>query len=144
MMKTHWLLLLGILIVPSLGASAAGKYSRTTVAGVEAPPGQSVAVVRPASSSGNELDMTAVEMLEDASADDLTTAQLGALAREVQRMDVMRAKLESDGSFSDRDAEKLYRSTVRSCQKVMTPTEVRAAVGAASVNRGRDGRTREH
>ncbi len=128
------ILVLSILLLPATGAWAAGKYSRTTEAGVSAPRGERVTVNPAARPSPAELDTTAVTLLEEASADDLTPAQMSALAREVQRLKVVRAKLESDGSFSDRDAEKLYRSTVKSCQKVMTPNSVRIVVGTASVN----------
>jgi hypothetical protein len=141
---TRWFLVLTVLMLPATGALAAGKYSRSTEAGVAGPRGERVAVIPAVRQSPAELDMTAVAMLEDATADDLTSAQMGALAREVQRLKAVRAKLESDGALSDHDAEKLYRSTVKSCQKVMTPNDVRAAVGAASVNRGAEGRERGH
>lgn len=137
---TRAILVLSILLLPATGAFAVGKYSGTTEAGVTGPRGERVAVIPAVRQTPAELDMTAVTMLEEASSDDLTTAQLSALAREVQRLKVVRAKLESDGALSDRDAEKLYRSTVKSCQKVMTPNDVRAAVGTASVNRGSAGR----
>lgn len=132
---TRWFLVLTMVTLPATGALAAGKYSRsTTEAGVAAPRGERVAVVPAARQAPSELDMSAVRMLEEASADDLTRGQMAALAREVDRLKVVRAKLESDGSLSDRDAEKLYRSTVKSCQKVMTPGELRPMVRSASVN----------
>ncbi len=128
-------LVLALLTLPATSALAAGKYSRsTTQAGVAAPRGERVAVIPAARQSPAELDTTAVEMLENATADDLTPAQMSALAREVNRLKAVRAKLESDGSLSDRDAEKLYRSTVKSCQKVMTPGDLRPTVRSASVN----------
>ncbi|MDP7114982.1 MAG: hypothetical protein QGH45_23610 [Myxococcota bacterium] len=132
---TRWFLVLTVVTLPATGALAAGKLTRsTTEAGVAAARGVRVAVIPAARRAPAELDMTAVQLLEEADADDLTRGQMAALAREVDRLKVVRAKLESDGSLSDRDAEKLYRSTVKSCQKVMTPGEVRPMVRFVSVN----------
>lgn len=140
---TRWTLTLTILCLPATGALAAGKYTGTTEPGVGAAAGERI-VFAPAASRAVEVDTTAVDMLRDATAEDLTPAQMVQLAREVKRMDALRAKMESDGDLSDRDAQNLYRNTVKACQKVMTPTEIRPTVRAASVNGGRNGRERGH
>ncbi len=82
------------------------------------------------------LDVTNVEALRDADRDDLDAKQLAVLQAEVDRLNMMEERALSDGEMSERDAARLYRATVRSCDKIMDPRKSRTAAVRTGPSKG--------
>ena len=126
---TRFLIVLIAVAIPVTSASAA-KYGRPRTSDDATARTQRTA----APNRGTQaLDTPAVEALRNADREDLNLRQMATLASEVDRLRQMENKAQSDGELSTRDAEKLYETAVRSCQKVMTPT----SDGTAESTRGR-------
>lgn len=83
-----------------------------------------------------DMDTASVDALRDADRDDLDSKQLAVLQSEVDRLNMMEAKAMSDGEMSDRDAARLYRSAVRSCDKIMDPGKSRQSATRTGPSRG--------
>ncbi len=90
----------------------------------------------PGRASPSEIDWTAVEMLRNADAADLNDAQMASLFREVARLRAQEAKVGSDGTISDADRAGLARAAYYSCQKIMTPENVRRTATFSGVFTG--------
>jgi len=116
----HTLIIAVLVALPATSALAA-KRGRPVATNAD---GVATAATR-APVAPEDIDTTAVEMLRDAEREDLSLVQLVALQQEVNRLHMMEGKAESDGTLSDRDAARLYRSAVRSCEKIMRPEQVR-------------------
>lgn len=126
----RFLVVLIAVAIPVTSASAA-KYGRPRV-----PMGATTEATATPNRSAEPLDLTAVEMLRTADREDLDERQMKQLESEVGRLHMLQGKAESDGDLSSRDVQRLYESAVRSCQKIMTPGEVKRRTKGSSVNTG--------
>jgi len=126
---TRFLIVLIAVAIPVTSASAA-KYGRPRTSDDATARTQRTA----APNRGDKvLDTSAVEALRNAEREDLNLRQMATLASEVDRLRQMENKAEADVLIATPDAEKLYETAVRSCEKVMTPTDR----GRTEANRGR-------
>lgn len=82
------------------------------------------------------LDTANVDALRDADREDLDDKQLALLQAEVDRLNMMEERALSDGEMSERDAARLFRATVRSCDKIMDPRKSRAAAIRTGPSKG--------
>ncbi len=131
---TRALIVLIAVAIPVTTASA-GKYGRPRV-----DPGATTVATAPPNRTPAVIDETAVEMLRNADREDLSEGQMKLLEKEVVRLNQLEAKSGSDGEISDRDAQRLYESAVLSCQKIMTPGEVRRTGRSVGTNRSAEAR----
>jgi hypothetical protein len=128
-------LILVVLVALPATSAWAGKRGRPVVVDADGV----ATTATPAVVAPVDLDTTAVDMLRDADREDLSLRQLATLQREVSRLNMMEGKAESDGVLSQRDASRLYRSGVRSCEKIMMEDSYRQTstrLGASSSSSG--------